>query len=52
MPAYPRALRDVLSIAGQIASHGRWEETMAWRKPRYKEVCCGFEITKYVPAEL
>jgi len=28
------------------------EEVMAWKKPAYKEVCCGFEITKYVPAEL
>ncbi len=28
------------------------EEVMAWKKPAYKEVCCGFEITKYLPAEL
>jgi len=25
---------------------------MAWKKPEYKEVCCGWEITKYIPAEL
>jgi len=28
------------------------EERMAWKKPKFEEVCCGFEVTMYLPAEL
>lgn len=28
------------------------EEPMAWEKPKFEEICCGFEVTMYLPAEL
>lgn len=27
------------------------EENMAWTKPKFVEVSCGMEVTRYVPAD-
>jgi coenzyme PQQ precursor peptide PqqA len=35
-----------------VKQEKQMEERMAWEKPKFEEVCCGFEVTMYLSAEL
>ena len=43
---------SVSSLGTRRACPTLWEDIMAWKTPKIREICIGMEINAYMPSEL